>query len=178
MRLRDGFLPHGNLKVEGSGKTKALVYGGAAAMMLGVLAVLYLLVGRVGSGPPEVGEVILRSLDTEARPLQNEIYTTEKGQRFEKRRLIPSEAGDNAPVVEYDHSITVLFQGVSDNGPFYFTIYDADGQTYSDRKAEFECPTEPGRYLVCEETYWGQKNDNIGVEYYFWIEVGPEDVGG
>lgn len=164
------------LKVEGDGKTKALVYGGAAAMMLGILAVLYLLVGRIGGGPPAVGTVTLKSLDVEARPLQNEIYTTEKGRRLEKRRLIPGEVGGQAPTVEYDHSITLYFEGDSDNGPFYFTIYDEAGQVYSDKKAEFECPRQPGKYLVCEETYWGQKNDNIGVEYYFWIQVGPEDV--
>ena len=47
---------------------------------------------------------------------------------------------------------------------------------YSDKKAEFESPQEPGQYLVCEETYWGREKENIGMEYYFWIEVGPEDL--
>ena len=178
MRLRDAFLPHGNFKVEGSGKTKALVYGGAAAMMLGLLGLMYLLFGWVGSGPPQVGEVTLKSLDVVAQPLQNQIYTTEGGERKDKRRLVPGEVGDSAPTVEYDHSITLLFEGESPNGPFYFVIYDEAGQVYSDKKAQFECPQKPGRYLVCEETYWGQEKNNIGVEYYFWIEVGPEDIPG
>ncbi len=176
MRLRDSILPHGNFKVEGSAKMKAAVYGGAAAMVLGILGLMYLLLGWAGSGAPEVGTVTLESLGVAVKPLQNEIYTTEDGERRDKKRLVPGEIGDSAPLVEYDHSITLYFDGKSDNGPFYFVIYDEDEQIYSDKKAEFECPQEPGRYLVCEETYWGQKKDNIGVEYYFWIEVGPEDI--
>ncbi len=176
MRLRDSILPHGNLKVEGSAKTKAIVYGGAAAMVLGILGLMYLLLGRMGSGPPEVGTVTLTSMDVTVEPLQNEIYTTENGERREKRRLVPGEIGGSAPVVEYDHTITLLFEGKSANGPFYFVIYDENEQVYSDKKTEFECPQESGRYLVCEETYWGQEKNNIGMEYYFWIEVGPEDI--
>ena len=108
--------------------------------------------------------------------MENEIYSTGKGVRRDKRRLVPGEIGEKAPVVEYDHSITLRFEGKSDNGPFYFVIYDEKEQIYSEKKAEFECPREPGRYLVCEETYWGQEKDNIGMEYYFWIEVGLEDI--
>lgn len=178
MRLRDAILPHGSLKVEGSAKLKAIVYGGAAAMMLGIVGLLYLLLGQAGSGPPEVGTVTLKSQGTETQPLQNQIYTTEGGARKESRRLVPGEIGSSAPLVEFDPSISLLFEGKSNNGPFYFTIYDADEKIYSDKKAEFECPTQPGDYLVCEETYWGQKSDNIGMEYYFWIRVGPEDIGG
>ena len=163
-------------KVEGNAKTKALVYGGAAAMVLGILAVMYLLVGRIGSGPPEVGTVLLRSGGAEVQPLQNEIYVTEGGVKKEKRRLVPGEIGNRAPQVEYDSSISLLFDGKSDNGPFYFTLYDAQEKVYSEKKAEFILPGEPGTYLVCEETYWGQKDENIGVEYYFWITVGPEDI--
>ena len=176
MRLRDAIWPHGNFKVEGSAKTKALVYGGAAAMVLGILGLMYLLVGRMGGGPPKVGTVTISSRDTVAEPLQNEIYTTEKGQRREKRRLVPGEIGDTAPMLPYDTSLTVMFDGESSNGPFYFTLYDREGKVYSDKKAEFESPQEPGRYLVCEETYWGREKENIGMEYYFWIEVGPEDL--
>ena len=29
-------------------------------------------------------------------------------------------------------------------------------------------------YLVCEEFYWGTQRENIGMEYYFWIEVSEE----
>ena len=176
MRLRDAILPHGNFKVEGSGKLKAAVYGGAVAMMLGIFGLLYLLLGWAGSGPPEVGTVTLSSLDVAVQPLQNEIYTTEKGVRRDKRRLVPGEIGEKAPMVENDHSTTLRFEGKSANGPFYFVIYDEKEQIYSEKKAEFECPREPGRYLVCEETYWGQEKDNIGMEYYFWIEVGLEDI--
>ncbi len=177
MRLRDAFLPHGNMKVEGGAKMKAAVYGGAAAMVLGILGLMYLLLGRQGNSAPEVGSVTLQSLDTIVEPLQNEIYVTEKGERKEKRRLVPGEIGDRAPTVEFDPSISLLFEGKSDNGPFYFVIYDKDEKLYSDKKTEFECPKEPGRYLVCEETYWGREKENIGMEYYFWIEVGPEDMG-
>lgn len=166
----------GSLKVEGDAKTKALVYGGAAAMVLGILAVMYLLVGRIGSGPPEVGTVTLKSGGVEVAPLQNEIYVTEHGEAREKRRLVPGDIGDRAPTVEYDTSISLLFEGASDNGPFYFTIYDEAEKVYSDKKTEFLCPQEPGKYLVCEETYWGRKDENIGMEYYFWIVIGPEDL--
>ena len=178
MRLRDAILPHGSLKVEGSGKTKAIVYGGALAMVLGILGFLYLLLGQVGSGPPEVGTVTLKSQGKAVQPLQNQIYTTEGGILREGRRLVPGEVGGSAPLVEFGPSISLLFEGRSDNGPFYFTIYGQDGQVYSGKKTAFECPRQPGDYLVCEETYWGREDDNIGMEYYFWIRVGPEDKAG
>lgn len=34
--------------------------------------------------------------------------------------------------------------------------------------------THRGTYLVCEEFYWGTQRENIGMEYYFWIEVSEE----
>ena len=50
---------------------KAAVYGGAAAMVLGILGLMYLLLGRQGNSAPEVGSVTLQSLDTIVEPLQN-----------------------------------------------------------------------------------------------------------
>lgn len=164
-------LVKGSLKVEGDAKTKALVYGGAAAMVLAILLVMYLLVGRIGGGPPEVGTVTLKSMDISVPPLENEIYVTKDGEKKEKRRLVPGEIGNRAPTLPYDHSLTVAFEGKSDNGPFTFTIYDENEKVYTEKTDQFLCPEKPGKYLVCEETYWGDKNDNIGMEYYFWIEI-------
>lgn len=168
-------LVKGSLRVEGDPKTKLMVYGGALAMVLGILGLGYLLLSLFQSGPVEVGTVTVVSAGKEVTPLQNKIYVTQDGVVTEKRRLVPGEIGDSAPTVEVDH-IVVRFEGRSQNGPFYFTIYDEDGLTYSEKKAEFRTPTEPGTYLVCEETYWGVEKNNIGMEYYFWIVVGEEDL--
>ena len=159
-------LVKGSLRVEGDGKTKALVYGGALAMVLAILGMGWLLLTLLESGPPEVGTVTVTSAGKEVTPLGNQIYVTEDGQVTEGRRLVPSEIGDQAPTVELDPSITVGFEGRSQNGSFYFTIYDQAGRVYS----------ETGKFLVCEETYWGNEKNNIGMEYYFWIQVGEEDL--
>lgn len=45
---------------------------------------------------------------------------------------------------------------------------------YTETGGSFQCPEEPGTYLVCEECYWGTQRENIGMEYYFWIEVSQE----
>ena len=54
--------------------------------------------------------------------------------------------------------------------------YGNIGFTYGTAVAAdyFQCPQEPGTYLVCEEFYWGTQRENIGMEYYFWIEVSEE----
>lgn len=163
-----------SLKVEGDWRMKLAVYGGAVLLMAGILLVLYLTLGRIGSGPPEVGAVTLKSQGQELAPLSNQIYTTEKGQRSQGRRLVPGEVGDRAPAVVFDHSTSLLFEGRSDNGGFAVTIYDGAGRVYTETSDGFQCPEEPGRYLVCEECYWGTARENIGVEYYFWIEVTEE----
>lgn len=162
------------MKVEGDWRMKFAVYGGALLVVGTILLVMYLLIGRIGSGPPEVGTVTLKSGGEEYTPLQNQIYTTEEGEREESRRLVPGEIGDSAPTVVFDHTTSILFEGRSDNGGFYFTIYDEDGMVYTEKADYFQCPQEPGRYLVCEEAYWGTAKENIGVEYYFWIEVTEE----
>ena len=94
--------------------------------------------------------------------------------RTETRRLVPSEIGDSAPGVVFDHSTSILPQGESENGDFAFTIYDEEGRVYTETADYFQCPQEPGVYLVCEEFYWGTSQENIGMEYYFWIEVTEE----
>ncbi|MGI6254565.1 MAG: hypothetical protein ACOYJZ_02910 [Acutalibacter sp.] len=162
------------MKVEGDWRMKLAVYGGAVLLVGGILLIMYLLVGRIGSGPPEVGTVAVRSGGEEVAPLENQIYVTEDGKRQEGRRLVPSEVGDSAPTVEFDHSTTILFEGGSDNGDFAFTIYDQEGLVYTETADFFQCPQEPGKYLVCEECYWGSGRQNIGMEYYFWIEVTQE----
>lgn len=162
------------MKVEGDWRMKFAVYGGAILVVGTILLVMYLLLGRIGSGPPEVGTVTLKSGGQEFTPLQNQIYTTEDGTRKEMRRLVPSEVGDQAPTVVLDHSTSVLFSGKSDNGDFSFTIYDEDGRIYTEESDSFQYPQEPGKYLVCEDAYWGTAKNNIGMEYYFWIEVTEE----
>lgn len=162
------------MKVEGDWRMKLAVYGGAVLIVGGILLIMYLLVGRIGSGLPEVGTVTVVSDDQEYAPLENQIYVTQDGKRQEGRRLVPGEVGDDAPTVEFDHSTTILFEGGSDNGDFAFTIYDEQGLVYTETADAFQCPQEPGTYLVCEECYWGTGRQNIGMEYYFWIEVTQE----
>ena len=107
-----------------------------------ILGLGYLLLSLFQSGPVEVGTVTVVSAGKEVTPLQNEIYVTQDGVVTEKRRLVPGEIGDSAPTVEVDH-IVVRFEGRSQNGPFYFTIYDEDGLTYSEKKAESAPPPSP-----------------------------------
>lgn len=162
------------MKVEGGWRMKLAVYGGAVLMVGLILLTMYLLVGRIGSGPPEVGTVTLQSGGVETAPLENQIYTTSKGQRTEGRRLVPSEVGDSAPTIVFGHSTSILFEGRSENGGFSFTIYDGEGRVYTETSSTFQCPQEPSTYLVCEECYWGTSQENIGMEYYFWMEVTEE----
>lgn len=164
------------LKVEGDWRMKFAVYGGALLVVGTILLVMYLLIGRIGSGPPEVGAVTITSQGEEVAPLANQIYTTEKGQRQEGRRLVPAEVGDSAPTVAFDHSTTVHFEGGSNSDGFAFTIYTGEGRVYTDTLESFVCPRVPGKYLVCEECYWGTNRQNIGMEYYFWIEVGQDYI--
>ena len=145
------------MKVEGSWRMKLAVYGGAVLMVGGILLVMYLLLGGIG-GTPQVGTVTVRSSSGEVTPLSNQIYTTTRGDRTESRRLVPGEVGDSAPTVVFDHATSILPQG-----GFYTETADY-----------FQCPQEPGTYLVCEEFYWGTQRENIGMEYYFWIEVSEE----
>ena len=161
------------MKVEGSWRMKLAVYGGAVLMVGGILLVMYLLLGGIGS-TPQVGTVTVRSSSGEVTPLSNQIYTTTRGDRTESRRLVPGEVGDSAPTVVFDHATSILPQGGSDNGDFAFTIYDEAGRVYTETADYFQCPQEPGTYLVCEEFYWGTQRENIGMEYYFWIEVSEE----
>ena len=49
------------MKVEGSWRMKLAVYGGAVLMVGGILLVMYLLLGGIGS-TPQVGTVTVRSL--------------------------------------------------------------------------------------------------------------------
>lgn len=162
------------MKVEGDWRMKLAVYGGAIFIVALILGVTYGLFGHIGSGPPEVGTVTLKSAGVEVTPLENQIYVTQKGEREDSRRLVPAEVGDSAPTVVFDHTTSILFEGSSNNGPFTFTIYDETGRIYTEASETFVCPQEPGKYLVCEETYWGQAKENIGMEYYFWIQVTEE----
>ena len=161
------------MKVEGSWRMKLAVYGGAVLMVGGILLVMYLLLGGIGS-TPQVGTVTVRSSSGEVTPLSNQIYTTTRGDRTESRRLVPGEVGDSAPTIVFGHSTSILFKGRSENGGFSFTIYDGEGRVYTETSSTFQCPQEPGTYLVCEECYWGTSQENIGVEYYFWMEVTEE----
>ena len=143
-------------------KRKLLEFGGAAVVLLGILGILYLVLGRIGNGPPEVGSVTIRCGEESVIPLGNEIYRTEDGKKREERRLVPEEIGEEAPLLAYNDDITAKYEGNSENGSFYFTIYTDEFQGYTE---------EPGNYLVCIETYWGTEKNNIGMEYYFWLQV-------
>ena len=163
-----------SMKVEGDWRMKLAVYGGALVMVGGILLVMFLLLGQVGTGSPEVGTVTLKNQGQEYTPLANQIYVTQQGERQESRRLVPSEVGEEAPSIVFDHSTSILFAGRSDNGDFAFTIYDQEGRVYTETTDSSLCPQERGTYLVCEECYWGTARENIGMEYYFWIEVTEE----
>ena len=162
------------MKVEGDWRMKLAVYGGAILMVTFILMVMLLIFGQFNTGTPQVGTVTISSGGQEYTPLANQIYTTHKRERTESRRLVPSEVGDSAPTLVFDHSTTVHFDGWSDNGDFAFTIYDPDGVVYTESGGSFQGPEEPGTSLVCEECYWGTQRENIGMEYYFWIEVSQE----
>ena len=82
--------------------------------------------------------------------------------------------GDDAPTVEFDHSTTVRVEGGSAEGGVSFTLYDQDGHIYTEKTDGFQCPQEPGTYLVCEECFWGTGRQNFGLEYFFWFEVTQE----
>ena len=60
------------MKVEGDWRMKLAVYGGAVLVVGTILLTMYLLLGRVGGGPPQVGTVTLKSGGEELTPLQNE----------------------------------------------------------------------------------------------------------
>ena len=152
-------------------KRKLLEFGGAAVVLLGILGILYLVLGRIGNGPPEVGAVTIRCGEESAVPLGNEIYTTEDGKKKEERRLVPEEIGEKAPRLVYNDDITANYEGKSENGSFYFTVYTEEFQVYTEKKSWFTPLEEPGNYLVCIETYWGTEKNNIGMEYYVWLEV-------
>ena len=136
------------MKVEGSWRMKLAVYGGALLMVSFILLSMYLLLGGVGGGEPEVGQVTLKSEGQEYTPLSHQIYTTHKGEREESRRLVPAEVGDKAPRAVFGHSTSILFEGRSDNGGFYFTIYNEEGRgLHRDRRL---LPVPPGaRGLPC-----------------------------
>ena len=72
-------LVKGSLRVEGDPKTKLMVYGGALAMVLGILGLGYLLLSLFQSGPVEVGTVTVVSAFFFFYTVKNEIYTTQDG---------------------------------------------------------------------------------------------------
>ena len=55
------------MKVEGGWRMKLAVYGGAVLMVVGILLVMYLLLGGIGS-TPQVGTVTVRSSSGEVTP--------------------------------------------------------------------------------------------------------------
>lgn len=90
------------MKVEGDWRMKLAVYGGALVMVGGILLVMFLLLGQVGTGSPEVGTVTLKNQGQEYTPLANQIYVTQQGEPQESRRLVPSEVGEEAPSIVFD----------------------------------------------------------------------------
>lgn len=149
-----------------------MVYGGAVAVVGGILLILYLLLGNIGSGPPEVGSVTVRCGGVSAPPLSNEIYVTADKNKTEKRRLVPEEIWEQAPQFVYRNGLNVSFDKGSAVEGLTFTVYDRENNAILQRADTFSVPEEPGEYLVCEELYWGTAQNNIGMEYYFRLSIG------
>ena len=143
----------------------------AACTLLVILSILYFSLGWIGNGPPQVGKTFVNSAGTSIEPLANECFTTEDGSRKEKKRLLPQEAGEAAPKLQYDRDFSVRYEGGSENGGFYFTVYDESFEIAQERRTWFPELTEPGDYLICLECYWGKEKENIGMEYYFWFQI-------
>ena len=121
-----------------------------------------------------MGTVTLQSGGVETAPLENQIYTTSKGQRTEGRRLVPSEVGDSAPTIVFGHSTSILFEGRSENGASPSTIYDGEGGSTQRPQAPFSAPRSRAPIWSARSCYWGTSQENIGMEYYFWMEVTEE----
>lgn len=120
---------------------------------------------------PTVGTAEVECHGQIETPLGNEIYVTENNQRTEKKRLIPEEIKDDIPMLPYDEHIVVRYNGDSQNGGFFFTIYNEDLTVYEDKKSFFTPLTEPGTYYLCIEVFWGTEKRNIGMEYYIGLTV-------
>lgn len=150
-------------------KRKLLEFGGALLMMGGILAIMLLLLGNVGNEPPEVGTAQMKAAGKTITPVCLETYETVGGVKTEKPVETPEAAA--LPEIDYDDSLTASYDGKSLNGPFYFTFFHEDMTVASDKKAFFEKPEEAGVYVVKIETYWGSEKDNIGVEYYFRLNI-------
>ena len=155
----------------GEMKRKLLDLFLAAGVLLLILSVLYLLLGQIGNGPPQVGKTIVSSAGTSLEPLSHECFITQDGKRKEKKRLLPQEAGKEAPTLLYDRDFSVRYEGGSENGGFYFTVYDENFEIAQERRTWFPEVKDPGNYLICLECYWGKEKENIGMEYYFWFQV-------
>ena len=150
---------------------KILEYGGAVAVVGVILLITFLLFNNLGKEPPAAGEMLVQNQGVSAKALSNEIYREKDGIKTEKRRLVPQEIGDSAPTFVYDEGLSVDFQGGTDQWKITFTLFDNAGNVLDENADAFHAPESPGRYLVCEEVAWGRKEENIGMEYYFWLVV-------
>jgi len=141
-------------------------YALAVVIVLGILGLLYLIVNGFLQSEPEVGTITYKCGDEQITPIQNEIYITENRVSVNKKRLVLEEFSD-IPSLNYNGVLNASIEGKSENGAFYFTIYNEDYSIYAPQKASFTDPKEKGIYIVHVETYWGTEKDNIGMEYYF-----------
>lgn len=140
--------------------------------VVGLLALVMMLVAGIFTNTtPEVGQVYVKNSETQITPVSSEIYVTQGKTVAEKKRLVPEEISASLPVLKMDDALTVLYEGGSDNGGFYFTIYRENMDIYTEKKNTFTAPYRPGIYVICLELYWGSPSDNIGMEYYFKLEV-------
>lgn len=156
-------------------KKKVLEYIAAIGTIALIAGILWLIMTAITKPRPEIGEVTVTSGSATIKPYCNQIYVTEKKVRTNAKRLVPEEIVGKLDYIEYTEDIKMNYDGKSQNGGFYFTVYDEDLNIYEDKKAFYTPLTEPGIYIICIECYWGNENDNIGTEYYFGTYVEDED---
>lgn len=147
-------------------------YAAALGTIAFMVILLTLIFGNIGNGPAQVGTVQVRTQAGEVVPLENEIYRTDNNTMEEGNPLVLETAAERAPSLEYDNTITIVYDGGSGaKGGFYFTIYHEDLSVFQERQDAFTLLAKPGKYLLRFEAYWGTEKTNIGMEYFVWLEV-------
>ena len=131
-------------------KRKLLEFGGATVVLLGILGILYLVLGRIGNGPPEVGSVTIRcgairypSLEMRSTGPRMERRGERGGwflKKSEKRPLSLPTTTISQPSMK----------GIRENGSFYFTIYTDEFKDTRRKRSWFTLLWRSrGNYLVC-----------------------------
>ena len=148
------------MKVEGSWRMKLAVYGGAVLMVGGILLVMYLLLGGIGS-TPQVGTVTVRSSSGEVTPLSNQIYTTTRGDRTESRRLVPGEVGDSAPRWSLTTPPPYCPRAARTTGTSPLPSTTRRAASTPRRRITSSAPRSPAPTWCARSFYWGTQRENI-----------------